>query len=483
MYFIKRAFKYLKNKKGKTLLLGIIFLVIANFVLAGLLVQNASTKAQDRTRISIGAEVAYVIDWEEYSNDWERGVLDYDEAVSIKTAAGQGVTSSDMFTERGAPTYTNFMEVVDSDYVKSYDVGVSFEVIAEGLNQYTLDAGNGGTGNFDVKLFAVSEPNDFVDGSAELKSGRYAAMEEISGGANVVLIEENVAQLNNLRLGDTFSVSVSILDYQNVVIDYEVIGIYKTFEEIDQRIARKGGSSLLPQNRFYIPFSALNTIGLDKSEIDNLVLTSNIIKLKDPMDVEAFKNGAEYKINLKYGRLDANDALYNSLMGPIESLGYISRILVIIIAVAGALIIGLITALTVNERKEEIGILLAVGENKIKIVSQFVLEVVIIAVLAFTLSTFTGSYIGENISDAVLKSDILETQESDIPDKGKGFSDNQKNVKDITAEEAAMDISLNTAVLIQLFGLGLLLSVVSTIIPSLYVMRFNPKQILTNRDS
>ncbi len=40
-------------------MLGIIFLIIANFVLAGLLVYDATVKAQEQTRISIGANINY----------------------------------------------------------------------------------------------------------------------------------------------------------------------------------------------------------------------------------------------------------------------------------------------------------------------------------------------------------------------------------------------------------------------------------------
>lgn len=495
MYFIKRALKYLRNKKGKTLLLGIIFLVIANFVLAGLLVQNASKKAQDQTRISIGADINYIMNYDGLMNDVERGVLDYEELVDMKTAMGQGVVHSTKFTEGGAPTYSNFIKVVDSEYVENYDMGISYEVSTEDLRQYTLDtsAQNSGSGTtaFDVKLFVASEPKVFTDENAELVSGRYASTEEINSGSNVILIEENIAQLNSLRLGDTLTLSTSILEYQDVDIDYEIIGIYRSLEEINTRIAAKGGNSLLPQNRFYIPFNALQSIGMEKSEIDNILITSNVISLKDPLYIDAFKQEARGKIELKYGRLDANDALYSRLMGPIESLGYISKILVVIIAVAGALIIGLITALTVNERQEEIGILLAVGESKLKIVSQFVLEVTLMALIAFTLSSFTGSYLGENISDAVLGSELLQKQDSANTGKvykgkaynAKGYSDKQKNVQDIIKNEATVDISLNVTVLFQLLSLGLLLSVLSTVIPSLYVMRFNPKQILSNRSS
>lgn len=484
MYFIERAFKYLKNKKGKTLLLGIIFLVIANFVLAGLLVHNASIKAQEQTRISIGADVHYSWNWDGVIQDIQRGVISRELISNLK---GQSIISSDILTEGGAPTYKNIMKVVDSQYVDYYDLGLVFNVASRDLTEYTLDTDNPTNGIFQLKLFNIPEPKVFKDGDAELKDGRFATNDEINNGANVVLIEENVAQLNNLKIGDSIPVTVSILDTENVAMNYEIIGIYKSNEAVGQD-AFKGQSSGLPQNKLYIPFMNLKTIGLTDGEIDNLLITSNVISLKDPLDTDAFKAEGESKLDIKYGNLDANDALYNSLIGPIESLGSISKILVIIIAVAGALIIGLITALTINERKEEIGILLAIGENKMKIVSQFVLEVTLIALIAFALSSFTGSYLGNNISESVLDTEFFENQATeDYGRLGKGIGKGigKGDNKDITniEDNAAMDISLNTSVMLQLFGLGILLSVLSTIIPSMYVMRFNPKQILTNRNS
>lgn len=471
MYFIKRALKYIKNKKGKTLLLGIIFLIIANFILAGLLVYNATVKAQEQTRISIGADVNYIIDFDGIIEDSERGVLNNNDISVIKSAFSGGIITSEKLTQKGSPTYSNIMKVVDSEYVASYDFSISFEAEIEELDQYSQDTTvNPSNHTFDIKLFEALEPLAFKNKNAQLIEGRFATIKEIQSGANKILIEENIASINNLQIGDTITMTTSMLDYQDVDIDCEIIGIYQANEEVDQRMVGKGGNSLLPQNRIYAPFNIVSAIGLNEEEKNNLLITSNVISLKDPLYTDAYKKETEDKLEFKYGRLDANDDLYNSLMGPIKTLGTIARIMVIIIIVAGASIIGLITALTVNERKEEIGIMLAVGESKIKIVTQFAIEVIIIAIIAFILSSFTGSIIGEKISTAVLESDIVQSNES----KAK-----QKNAK--LLEEKEIDISVDIDVLVELFSLGLLLSIISTIIPSLYVMRFNPKQILMNR--
>ncbi|GMQ61898.1 ABC transporter permease [Vallitalea sp. AN17-2] len=505
MYFMKRALKYIKNKKGKTLLLGIIFLIIANFVLAGLLVYNATVKAQEQTRISIGADVNYIIDNEGIIEDSLKGVLNKDDSSIIRASFMGGVTTSEKLTEKGGPTYSNIMKVVDSEYVDSYDISLSFEADIQQLESYTQDTGGANASNhiFDIKLFSDVAPSDFDNGSAELVEGEFPSIDQINSGENVVLVEETIASNNNLKIGDTITNTVSVLDYEDVELELKIVGIYKTNEEVDQRLIGRGGASLLPQNRLYVPFNILKSIGLSDEELEHLLITSNVIHLKDPLYTDEYKIEAENKIKFNYGKLDANDDLYDSLMGPIEKLGVIAKIMVIIIAVAGAAIIGLITALTVNERKEEIGIMLAVGESKIKIVMQFVIEVTIIAIIAFILSSFTGSVIGEKISSTVLESDIISSSDNNnrgfmmrsagqfsmgnsksVNTRGNQVDMNtnrtQKNDK-LSLENNKVDINFDITALIQLFGLGLLMSIISTIIPSLYVMRFNPKQILINR--
>jgi putative ABC transport system permease protein len=210
--------------------------------------------------------------------------------------------------------------------------------------------------------------------------------------------------------------------------------------------------------------------------------------------MDVFIDEANESINMVYGTLDANDALYNSLVGSIDSLGQISNVLVIVVIIAGLGILGLINALTINERREEIGILLAIGESKLKIIGQFIVEIALISLIAFSLSAVTGSIIGKRVTDSLLDSDMitnnlelgsgqLTTNEQGGKNNrvaGGGF--NQMNPM-MNVEPVEFDVSLSFGVLLQIYGLGLMLAITSTMIPALHVMRYNPKQILSNRES
>ena len=236
-------------------------------------------------------------------------------------------------------------------------------------------------------------------------------------------------------------------------------------------------------------------------QLNAKVLSSGTIVLTDPDNVTAFEKEAATKVTLTYGTIGTQNSTYSAVSASITSISNISGMLVLIVGVAGASILALITALTVNQRKNEIGILLAIGEAKSKIVAQLLAEVLIIAVVAFSLSMFTGSYIGEKITDVALSST------SSYSNRGAQFGQNggtfggtapggttqggtssqssQSTGNSGTSTIASMakadlNVGLNLGVILELFGAGILISVVSVAIPALYVTRYNPKQILTN---
>ncbi|TKI78588.1 ABC transporter permease, partial [Bacillus wiedmannii] len=85
--------------------------------------------------------------------------------------------------------------------------------------------------------------------------------------------------------------------------------------------------------------------------------------------------------------------------------------IIYIVSIAGAIILGLIIMLSIKGRRKEMGILLSIGEKKWKLMAQFVVEVVCIAILAFGVSITTGAKVSQFIGDNLLSSEIATTSE------------------------------------------------------------------------
>lgn len=494
MYLFYRAFAYIRKQFTKTVLLLILFFVIGNIVLAGLSVQNAAETAENSIRQEIGSDITYSLNSQLIMSETRSGILEQDVDTS---------------TLEGAPIYSNLLEIIDSEYVSDYDAITSYEITSEDLTPYiytstststeneNLQGGNRGgfgdfisgsyesSGDFSFTTFTSTTPTDFASGTTELTEGRFATQEEINSGALVAIINEEMASTNSLSVGDSFDAYSTLEGYEDVLLRYDVIGIYTSTEVVDDRMASMIGSSLLVQNNIYTPLNTFLTIGYSQEDLNKTLLSSAVIKLVDPNDLDKYLDEAESKIDLTYASLSANDQLYDQLAGSIESLGSISTLMVLIVVIAGAAILSLITALTVNQRKNEIGILLSIGESKARIILQFITEVVVIAIVAFTLSIFSGVQVGKLISETTLMNIETKSQTemtgfpSDLPGQSGNFNGPGQQIT-IEVETPEIEVGLNALIIFEFFAAGLLISIISVSIPALYVTRFNPKQILTN---
>ena len=168
MYLFQRAFSYIRKQKAKTVLLLVLFFIIANIVLAGLSIQNASEAAKILTRQEIGADVIYSTNTSKLNADIKNGVID----TTIKKENLDGV-----------PLFSNFSLLLDSGYIESYDAISSYEVTSSTLSPFvytttesTTSTGSGGgrskailgtytgSGDLSFRTFTRPEPSDFVDG-------------------------------------------------------------------------------------------------------------------------------------------------------------------------------------------------------------------------------------------------------------------------------------------------------------------------------
>lgn len=149
------------------------------------------------------------------------------------------------------------------------------------------------------------------------------------------------------------------------------------------------------------------------------------------------KKQKKSNIDFNYYKLDAHDSLYKQMIGPIENISSTSQMIIYIVSIAGAIILGLIIMLSIKGRRKEMGILLSIGEKKWKLIAQFVVEVVCVAILAFGLSITTGAKVSQYIGDNLLSNEIATaSEETDTSQHGTvmmagsgGTLQNQKKIQ------------------------------------------------------
>lgn len=169
------------------------------------------------------------------------------------------------------------------------------------------------------------------------------------------------------------------------------------------------------------------------------------------------------------------------MIGPIENISSTSQMIIYIVSIAGAIILGLIIMLSIKGRRKEMGILLSIGEKKWKLMAQFVIEVVCIAILAFGLYLTTGAKVSQYIGDNLLSSEIAIASEETAPTQNgtvmvSGPGGTLQNQKEDPIDK--IDVSVTGEDVGKMGGIGLTIAIIATLLPALSILRLNPKQIL-----
>ncbi|MFN6794114.1 ABC transporter permease [Bacillus sp. TD11] len=446
MNFIKRSFLSLQSRKGKSLILLAIFLVVTNLVFAGFTIQSASSKATDLARQQLGADINLRIDINKYLEE-QNSNQNANEARKVPSIEKK---EADKLKNSKYLDHYNYLKSVIAELKELHNVEPSGGAQSFGPNNnlnFTLQG---------VRDFSLLEAAQ--DKKLKLVEGEGITSKTV--GKNVAMIEKKLAEKNNLKVGDKLQIG-EVMDEELTTKELEIIGIYESKEEAPSF----GGQSfalLEPANQIYVPYSVMNS------------LENAIYSLKDPKDIDAFKEEAK-KLGLPaYYELDAQDNVYKQMIGPIENIASFSKMIVIMISIAGATILGLIIMLSIKERRKEMGILLSIGEKKWKLMGQLLVEVLCIAVLAFGLSLATGEKVSQKVGDNLLSSEIAKNEDKPEDPIAKLSGNPAADVDPVDN----IDVSISTEDLGKVGGMGLGIAMLGTILPALSILRLNPKQIL-----
>lgn len=483
MNFIKRGFLGIVRMKGKSLILLAVIFILGNLISGAISIQQATNNVEANIKERLGAAATVDIDWEEFEKLSEEEMMN---------------------TEIGNLDTDLIKQIGELSYVKYYDYSTNHWMRSE-----TLKAYQGENDEFFMHpddmyfiLQGINYPNiiDFEEGKASLVDGRVFTQEEVESGKTAAIISSKMAEINNLNVGDTFTLlnEVIIFDWETGEeedvtsrdLALEVIGIFESKSAKDEIEVSSDGfidwMDIDYQNTIYVPNSVVlaemhyqfeEQMKADEEyaemwgEEEIFEYYIPIFVLNNPEDAEAFREEVQPLLPEFYTVIFASDQ-YDSIAGPVESMSNLSKYVLIAAVIATVLIIGLVVLLFLRDRKRELGIYLSLGESRGRVVGQVLIEVMVISVIAITLSLFTGNLLAGQISDSMIQAD-----------SGDEFYDYYYNPafqSDLTTEDvlASYEVTLDSSFILAFYGIGLLTILISTVIPLVYIVRLNPKKIL-----
>ena len=525
MSVYQRVIRSISRNPAKSLLLLLIFFIIGNAMAVAIAVGIATQNVDSQIKQKLGTVVRVGFDY----NYWNEVIknLEWGPSVEVQVIGNSGKVHT-MYEQPARDindklnhvlTYTE--RIRQSHRVKSFD----YSVLVNAGSTYLKTAGNDllppEHNSKDDHLFGFFltgteyAPFQLLEsGKAELVAGRTFTQEEIDQGAKVALISQEVAEINQLQVGDrmvlthyaTINPIIPDLMVGEIELVLQVIGIYQNHElpqlnfsktefGISQGNYEEKWYTKIRMNTIWLPNKVVIELGderkamlLERGVPDRILgvvdlnVSNPIFILHSPDDVEPFIEEFSHLLDERF-RFYANRAFYDQIRLPLQQTRQMADS-VLMFSVAGAIvIIGLTVLMFIRDRKYELGILMSLGETKSRIVAQVVLEVVVIALLGVALSLFTGQLLADQISESMIRDELI----ADINfSTDKEFWNIRKEmgqyVSHVSPEELAdnYQIRLSTKY-IALFGLTYLgTSLLATSLPTWYIVRLHPKRVLMN---
>lgn len=502
---LKRSWLSIRRKFGRTIVLTLIFFMMANLVLAALTIKTAVSAQMDYAKSSLGGTVTIQADMDAIRE-------------AQKEKIESGADRKEMFGEMSRPKVdveTANKIAAYSDYVKDY----SYEVITSAnsgdlevveSNGPSFPGGDSNFGDFpgdsssssddavldkDINISGINA-YAYIDAvkneNMTIKDGTYFD-EDTENGA---IISYEFAELNDLKVGDTFTLKNI---YSEDDIKLTVVGIYDTSEE------------RADANTIYMNTNTAAKFLSDDDYNDGNYDVSNInYYMQNSENADEFVE----RINSDYPSLSEDNlkiavdtSQYDAVADSIESVGSFATTILIIVIVAAVIIITLIVTLNVRDRRYEMGVLVSLGATKKNVAAQIATELLIIGTIGFALASLSGTFLAKSMGQTILDSQIASSSAQSEKNFGRpgvqmgsmgtppSFDDNKdipeppsssSNMKDAIMSGHNQDVELNINAkpidFLLLFITGYLVIILALILPSISIMRYEPKEILAGKE-
>ena len=470
MGFLKRAFLYVTKKRGKSILLFIIFLVMATFVLTGLSIEKAAQIAQDNLRYTLGGEFEIVPDYSE-SNPYYKRLTDDEGNFSI-------------YTERPV-TQEIIDKVMEMDGIKSYD-GMAQSLVSTNLEVIpgTVPVKDKYRDMVYSRFVTGTENNSFFrSGTLKLIEGSHVP----AGGGQVAVISRNLAEKNGLGIGD----SLSLTKEDGGRTELKIIGLFEVVKQVQAYVNVNSFDKL--ENQIFTGIQACQ----DRLPHSLPGFQSVIFEVNDPAQLDGIVSQLKENdaIDWRAYKVETDNKTYLAAAAPLEKSQTLITSFLLLIVLVSAVVLSLILTMWAKSRIHETGILLSIGFRKASIIGQYLTEVILIAAVAFGLSFFSGSLIAGRIGSSLLRLQYTREQAIQDPaedqkengvqismkdDRNVVINDNGNGGEPIHSKDFSEPLSVSVGLdsMVKLYLIGFAIITFSVGVSSAAVMRLKPGEIL-----
>ena len=420
-----RAILYSARKWKKTLLVFFLLLAIATLVLSGLAIADAQEEQAEELRGVTGT--SFTVERNLSTGGWTSG-----NGGSYST---QEFISDEML-----------QEIASVDGIAGYDASIV------SMPYYFKETGDsvvttGYTNSFYTYGSINTEYNDlFVSGRFELVEGSHIT-EDMTNG---LIISRERAEQNGLEVGSKV-VGINDPYTDDPEVDMEIVGIFEVVADKNDEATMYDASTMWDfSNYAFCSKTAMEAMCVNYGD-GNKIQEADFY-VTDAAQLESVINEVQSISSINWNNfiVTANDEVYQNISSSLSDTTALVTTLIIVITAVSMVLIILILSMSIRSRKRETGILLAVGIAKPAVILQYVLETLLIAVVAFPLAYLSSKQVAGAL--------------------GTLFGKAAENV--IVTPEHFMLVAI----------VGGFLLVAAVLVSSISTLRLKPKQILSQME-
>lgn len=412
---IKNAIAYITRKRNRTLIIFIILTIVLSCLYSCLTVMKSSNEIEKNLYESSNSSISITKKDGGYFN-----LNQFKDIEKIKEIEEKIIQYDGLARPKDAKVVTGEQRINREDLSDEYN------------NVLSLEATNNTKRNilFSSGVFTIKEGKNIEENDK-----------------NSILVHEEFAKQNNLKLGD--EVDLELLDMENngqvKNHKFRIIGIFSG----KKQETYTGLSSDFSENMVFVDYSTSQEIlnNKENNQIANKILMySNSAESTDVV----LNKLKQLKIDESEYFVEKDSNAFEESLESVSGVKHIIKIMTYSIMLGGIIVLSLILILWLRERIYEIGILLSIGTSKIQIIMQFIFELVFISIPSIIASLFLGNVLLKVIVEGFINSD-----ESMI--SGGSLINNTDNILNIKTLGQSYLILISIIILSVVFASSLIL--------------------------
>ncbi|MBR4949428.1 MAG: ABC transporter permease [Clostridia bacterium] len=535
MYILKNAWKNIGRAKGRNILIGIIVVIISLASCITLSINNSANEIIKSQKESSSIVATISVDRQKMmesvtsggqpgKDDFRNMMKDFD---SLSAEEIEKYSKSEYVKECTYSLTGNINAVTMEAYSSTTAENSSNISRPNNFQGGGMGGFPGGKdmnkmptrvqGDFSIVGYSSSTAmTDFIKGDSKIVEGE---MFDATTSEKVCVISKELALFNGLSVGNTITLCNPASDAETY--EFLITGIYQDSTSGSNQDMFMNMSSMDSANKIITSYNAYNDMiaaskTYNTTTEDDQTATSEIMGnlsssyyLTSADDVEKFENDIRSMGLDEMYSVSSNLSSVTAALEPLENLRTFSLVFLLVVLVIGGIILIVINIINIRERKYEIGVLTAIGMKKSKVGLQFVFELMTVALIALIIGTGIGAAVSVPTASLMLENQIeSQTSQSNKIEEnfgrpggggpggmpggnGGGFPggfpggnmggmfgmDDRENVTYIDQINAVV----SGKVLLELLGIGLLLTLIASGASIVFISRYSPLKILSER--